>query len=111
MNEDHECERPDVIQFVGWGGKTARRPTTWHLGWTTADTSKLRGVRRAIFDVAYGIVNGFPASAILYYILTRDTHPAVLHWAWKREGACPGDVQLPNGSWFPPCLFCGARKA
>ena len=39
-----------------------------------------------MFDVAYGHVNGFPASAIAYYVLTRSLHWRLLRWAMRREG-------------------------
>lgn len=74
------------IHYVGWGGRDESRPVTMHLGYGTRTKLPSYGVRRAAFDAAFGYVNGFPFSAIAYFILTRSLNRRLSKWAMQREG-------------------------
>ncbi len=61
----------DLVQHVGWGGTTRTVHTEMDLGrgvWRTPDY----GIRRALWDAAFGYVSGFRKRDILYYVLTRS---------------------------------------
>lgn len=76
----------EQVPYVTWGGGRASAPATIDLGVSTREFPTKRGLRMALFDAAYGYVNGFPASAIAYYILTRSLHWRIARWAMLREG-------------------------
>lgn len=75
----HEWSRtPDHIAYVTWGGRVHHRPPTFDLGHSIAPLDGPRyGLRRALFDAAYGHVNGYPFSAVLYFVLTRSLSKTV----------------------------------
>lgn len=77
---DHDFHK--TLHFVGWGGKSMAVPAVWDLGITAFPLDGARrGIRRAVFDIAYGYVNGFPPSAVAWYVLTRSLPP---HWLYRR---------------------------
>lgn len=68
-----DMSEQEMIQFIGWGGVYKTRPVTWDLGVTTKPLSgKPFGLRRVVWDLCYGVVNGFPFRDVLYYVLTRS---------------------------------------
>lgn len=76
----------DTISYVGWGGKTAEVPADFDMGRGHYRNVPAYGLRRAIWDAAFGYVNGFPKRAILYYVVTRSLHRRLLQAALRREG-------------------------
>lgn len=74
-----------TMNYVAWGGKTASIPAPFELGIAAAPPAQRYGPRRALWDAAYGYVNGFPASAIAYYLLTRSISRRVWVWAFHWE--------------------------
>lgn len=83
------------VNYVPWGGgRTGSLPITSDLGYSAARFDRLpeRGIRRAVWDACYGLVNGFPASAILWYALTRSLAPQrvcdrIIRWEIARRNA------------------------
>lgn len=73
-------------QYVGWGGKTATVTTNLNLGRGSFRDLPQYGIRRALWDIAFGYVSGFPKRAILYYVLTRSLNRRISRWAMRREG-------------------------
>jgi hypothetical protein len=47
---------------------------------------KTYGIRRAVWDFAFGYVSGIPLRSIAYYLATRSFNRHVARWAMKREG-------------------------
>lgn len=75
-----------TISYVGWGGKHAEVPADFDMGRGHYRDIPAYGLRRAIWDAAYGYVNGFQKRAILYYVLTRSLNRWVCEIAMRREG-------------------------
>jgi len=83
------------VNYVPWGGAgDGRLPITMDLGYsgTRVDALPRRGIRRAVWDACYGVVNGFPASAILWFVLTRSLAPRwaqdrIIRWETARRDA------------------------
>jgi hypothetical protein len=71
---------------VGWGGKFAEVSDDFDMGRGHYRGTPAYGLRRAIWDAAYGYVNGFPKRAILYYVLTRSLNRVVCEVAMRCEG-------------------------
>jgi hypothetical protein len=74
------------VTYLGWGGKTASVPDDFDLGRGHYRNVPAYGIRRAIWDAAFGYVNGFPKRAILYYVMTRSLSRFVAEVAMRREG-------------------------
>jgi len=72
--------------YLGWGGKTLDVTTNIKLGRGWNRGIPRYGLRRVVWDVAFGYVSGFKGSAILYYVLTRSLNRRLSVWAMKREG-------------------------
>lgn len=101
----HEHARqPDSIAYVTWGGRRHTATPAFDLGHSLKNPSALprHGLRRAIYDIAYGHVNGFPATAIAYYALTRSISERVWRWTYRaeqRRGHHPADMRMmPDGT-------------
>ncbi|WP_337004085.1 MULTISPECIES: hypothetical protein [unclassified Microbacterium] len=79
---------PEEIDHVGWGGVTRTITATVPLGLGVARTPDY-GIRRAVWDAAFGYVSGFRKRDIAYYLLTRSLSArvaeAVIRWEAKRE--------------------------
>lgn len=73
------------IQYVRFGGGTGEVPTDFDMGRGRHRTPAF-GLRRAVWDAAFGYISGFPLSAIVYYVATRSLHPAIERRALRREG-------------------------
>lgn len=71
------------LDYLGVGGRTMTGVARRHLGLSLADHDSLpaHGPRRAVWDTAFGIVNGFAPSAIAYYVLTRSLSPRLANRA------------------------------
>lgn len=97
---------PKVVTYIGWGGRCESVETDLDLGRGSTRGKPRSGLRRAIWDAAYGYVNGFKVTAILYFVLTRSFSRKVAHWAMRREG-----VEFINGLPQPrrckDCDGCG----
>jgi hypothetical protein len=66
-----EPHDPTNVQYVAWGGTTRTLTTTIDLGRGVHRTPDY-GIRRAIWDAAFGYVSGFRKRDIAYYLLTRS---------------------------------------
>ncbi|MCU1418689.1 MAG: hypothetical protein JWP32_2863 [Schumannella sp.] len=77
----------EKVSYIDWGGKVVTRPATVDFGYGIHRRVPAYGIRRAIFDAAFGYVNGFPARAILYYVITRDFSERFMRRTLRREGA------------------------
>lgn len=75
-----------ATSYIGWSGKTAWVETDLDMGRGSTRNLPQYGVRRAIWDAAFGYVSGFKKTAILYYILTRSLNRSLSIWCMKREG-------------------------
>lgn len=79
--------RPDeVIDYVGWGGTTRQVVTDCELG-RGVRRAPAYGLRRAVYDAAFGWVSGFRLRDIAYFILTRSLSERVRNWTLDRERA------------------------
>jgi hypothetical protein len=74
------------IHCVGWGGTTRKVLATFQLGSGRKRCTKRYGIRRAIWDAAFGYVSGFRKRDILYFVLTRSLSRQVWAFVAKREG-------------------------
>lgn len=72
--------------YVGWGGKTATVITDMSMGRGSTRGLPQYGLRRAVWDAAYGYVSGFRKRAILYYLITRSLNRGFSQWCMEREG-------------------------
>jgi hypothetical protein len=75
-----------VINHIGWGGKITYVADDFDMGRGAYRNVPAFGIRRAIWDAAYGWVNGFRLSSIVYYVCTRSLSQNVMRWALRREG-------------------------
>lgn len=73
-------------QYVGWGGTTESVTPDIMLGVGSTRGLPQYGIRRAIWDAAFGYVSGFRKRAIVYYLLTRSLNRRLSQWAMEREG-------------------------
>lgn len=77
---------PAAITYVGWGGVTRTVAANFQLGVGVyrpeLDSS---GIRRAVWDAAFGYLSGFRKRDIAYFILTRSLSRRVCRWALARE--------------------------
>lgn len=73
-------------EYVGWGGKPESVIPNLKLGVGSTRDLPGYGLRRAVWDAAFGYVSGFRKRAILYYLLTRSLNHRLSIWAMKREG-------------------------
>lgn len=88
MALDSAHENHKTMHYIGWGGKRVSAPTTWSLGFAMGPIKNQNIFSRTIFDIAYGWVNGFPPSAILYFVLTRSIWPISIrnkYVRWKHN--------------------------
>jgi hypothetical protein len=76
------------MTYVGFGGRTRTIQTDFYLGRGVFRVERHRGLRRAIWDAAYGYVSGFRKRDIAYYLVTRSlsfrVFVAVLKWERRR---------------------------
>ena len=73
---DSRIRHPSDMQWVGFGGKTKEyRGLLYELGQGVPRKVPGWGIRRAIFDLAFGYVSGFPVRDILYFVFTRSLWP------------------------------------
>lgn len=76
------------IDYVGFAGKDRSVTPSMDLGRGGRPTPDW-GLRRAVFDAAFGYVSGFRKRDILYYLATRSLSPriceAVIAWENKRR--------------------------
>jgi hypothetical protein len=79
----------EEINFVGWGGRLKSLTPNVELGVGVMPAQR-SGLRRALWDAAFGYVNGFPIRDILYFVLTRDMGRWVWHRTFLREN--PGGI-------------------
>lgn len=92
-NDTHTMPWSDDMGYIGWGGRFKRGSRGWNLGWSLDSNrgTTPHGIRRVIWDAAYGYVNGFPKRDILYYVLTRSISKRlwtrVEKWESKRRAA------------------------
>ncbi|NQX36278.1 hypothetical protein [Herbiconiux sp. VKM Ac-2851] len=99
---------PVVIDYVGWGGKPASVVADFDLGYGVLPR-RFYGPRAVVWDAAFGIVNGFRPSAIVYYVLTRSLSPRILHLAWRHEGLLIDGRQCPGMIGDRYCPICARR--
>jgi len=74
------------ITYVGWGGKPAHVPADFNLGHGHYRGAPAYGLRRAVWDAAFGYVSGFRKRAIVYYVITRSFSRVVCEIAMRLEG-------------------------
>jgi len=75
------------IDYLSWHGVTKTLPSTdMDMGRGSFRNLPQYGLRRAIWDAAFGYVSGFPKRDIVYYILTRSLSKSLSVYAMKREG-------------------------
>lgn len=83
------------ITYVGLGGKLRSVAPSMELGQGGREAPEV-GIRRAIWDMAYGYVSGFRLRDIAYYVLTRSLSlriaDRVIAWEQKRYGWSVGWV-------------------
>lgn len=75
---------PTEVQHIGWGGKLRTVTANMDMGVGVFRTPPY-GLRRAIWDAAFGYVSGFRKRDILYYILTRSLSERVETIIMQRE--------------------------
>ncbi len=84
------------VPWIKWGGGTDSAPAVVDLGYGIKPFPEGYGLRKALWDAAYGYINGFPITAIAYYTLTRSLHWRIHRWAMKREGfGWDDDLRMP----------------
>lgn len=74
-----EARPPDQVTYIGLGGTWRAVHTEMELGrgvWRTP----MYGLRRAIWDAAFGYVSGFRKRDILYFVLTRSLSRRFAAW-------------------------------
>lgn len=78
-----------LMLHVGWGGssRTVEAPFELGLGVLNRGRPLTPGIRLAVWEAAYGYVNGFRKRDIAYYVLTRSLSKRVSQWAIRRESA------------------------
>lgn len=64
------------VDHIGIFGKTRTIRAEVELGYGTWRTPMF-GLRRAVWDAAFGYVSGFRKRDILYYVITRSLSPKV----------------------------------
>lgn len=72
--------------YVGWWGRDEWVMPNLSLGLGSTRGLPQFGLRRAVWDAAFGYVSGFRKRAILYYLLTRSLNRRLSQWAMEREG-------------------------
>lgn len=77
----------ESIHYVGWGGVTRAVEADFRLGTGASRNMKQYGIRRAIWDAAYGYVSGFRVRDIVYFIITRSLSHAVFIRVLRLERA------------------------
>lgn len=86
-----DLPNPRVMHHVGFGGRTAEVLTDFDLGLGRWRVKAEHGLRRAVWDAAYGYVSGFSLPAITYYVVTRSLSARicrrVLRWEASRVRA------------------------
>lgn len=86
----------DPVPWIKWGGGRDSAPAVVDLGYGIRPFPEGYGLRKALWDAAYGYINGFPITAIAYYTLTRSLHWRIHRWAMKREGfGWDDELQMP----------------
>lgn len=80
------------IHCVGWGGKTRTLTADFTLGEAHHRPMGDYGLRRALWDIAFGYVSGFRILDIAWFVLTRSLHPRITELALRREG-----IEVTNG--------------
>lgn len=79
-------DHPNDLTFLGVGGVTKTVSADFDLGVAHERPMGEFGIRRAIWDIAYGYVNGFPIRDILWFVMTRSLSKRLTHRALAREG-------------------------
>ena len=85
--------KPEIVTYVGWNDKTRSVLTNTDLG-RGVRCKHNYGFRRAVWDAAFGYVNGFQKRDILYYVLTRSLSKRVCKYVLyrnERTGKWRGD--------------------
>lgn len=75
---------PTEVHHIGWGGKTRVVKADMNMGVGVFRTPPY-GIRRAIWDAAFGYVSGFRKRDILYYVLTRSLSKRIEAAVIQRE--------------------------
>jgi len=75
-----------VVTYLSWRGKTKTVLTDLEMGRGSFRNLPPFGLRRAVWDAAFGYISGFPKRDILYYILTRSLNKRISHRIMAREG-------------------------
>lgn len=76
-------DRAGIIRHVGWGGRVAKVQTDMQLGRGRRRAPDY-GLRRAVWDAAFGYVSGFRVRDIAYFVLTRSLSERVNYWFVSR---------------------------
>lgn len=103
-----------TIAHVGWGGKTITVESDLNMGRGSFRNVPAYGLRKAIWDAAFGYISGFSIRSITYYVLTRSLSPRIWHYAFFREvrlgyiksaKRCGGRMDRRTGEvvWCPKC--------
>lgn len=80
--------QPRTVSWVKADGTTAEAPAIFNLGWAARGIPpKEYGLRRALWDIAFGHVSGFPLRDIAYYVRTRSFSRRIERNAIEREAA------------------------
>lgn len=78
-----------TMTYVGVGGHIRKINVDFELGQGCWRVANEYGIRRAIWDIAFGYVSGFRKRDIAYYVLTRSLSrivcESVIEWEAKRR--------------------------
>jgi hypothetical protein len=88
--------QPKIVTYIGWNDKIHGVATNCDLGRGVL-CKHGHGIRRAIYDTAFGYVNGFRKRDILYYVLTRSLSKRVWKLVLARNDK-RGDNDYPYAS-------------
>ncbi|WP_136053444.1 hypothetical protein [Microbacterium sp. K5D] len=75
---------PSEVHYIGWGGMPRTVKADMNMGVGVFRTPPY-GIRRAIWDAAFGYVSGFRKRDILYYVLTRSLSKRIETIALDKE--------------------------
>jgi hypothetical protein len=75
---------PMEVNYLGWGGTHRTVTADMDLGVGVFRTAQY-GLRRAIWDAAFGYVSGFRKRDIAYYIVTRSLSERIANRVMARE--------------------------
>lgn len=111
-NAEHNQHARDVrangLVYVGWGGVERRvqgEPYDLGIGMRVGRRGRPNDFGGWAWYAAMGYVNGYPLSAIVYFLLTRKMGRTVWHYTFMRE---PGNADNRDmGMWCDPrCKRC-----